>query len=158
FPEKKVEYLPSFHPYNEMKCKEGKGNYVLYHGNLSVSENAKAAEFLIQKVFSKIAYPVIIAGLNPPMNLVNLAAPYGNISIITNPDEKEMQQLLENAHVHCLFTHQATGLKLKLLNVLYSGRFCICNDNMLEGTGLSEACLVKNSSKDIIRAIDQCFH
>jgi hypothetical protein len=158
FPTKKIEYLPSFHPYNEIKCKTGKGNFVLYHGNLSVSENSKAAEFLIKEVFSKTPYPVIIAGLNPSPQLIKLAAPFGNISIITSPDETEMEQLLQNAHVHCLYTHQATGLKLKLLNVLYSGRFCICNDNMLEGTNLREACLVRNEPQDIIQAIDQCFH
>ncbi len=37
-----------------MQCKPGKGNYILYHGNLSVSENYNAALWLIENVFSKI--------------------------------------------------------------------------------------------------------
>ena len=32
------------------------------------------------------------------------------------------------------FTHQPTGLKLKLLNVLFNGRWLVCNFNMLDGT------------------------
>ncbi|MGZ3862069.1 MAG: glycosyltransferase family 1 protein [Bacteroidia bacterium] len=157
FPDKKTEYLPSFHPYNEMKCKTGKGDYVLYNGNLSVGENIKAVEFLIKNVFSKISQKVIIAGLNPSEKIKEWAGPFENINIAANPNEEEMQSLLENAHVHCLYTHQATGLKLKLLNVLYSGRFCICNGNMLEGTGLESAVLVKNTPEEIIQEIQQCF-
>jgi hypothetical protein len=157
FPDGKIDYLPSFHPYNEMKCKEGKGEYVLYNGNLGVGENSKAVEFLIKNVFSKISQPVIIAGLNPSEKMKEWAKPYKNIKIVANPNEAEMQQLLENAQVHCLYTHQATGLKLKLLNVLYSGRFCICNDFMLEGTALEDCCLIKNAPAEIIQAIQQCF-
>ena len=157
FPDKKIEYLPSFHPYNNLKCKEGRGDYVLYNGNLSVGENVKAVEFLIKNVFSKISQPVIIAGLNPSEKMKAWAAPFKHIKIVANPNETEMQQLLENAQVHCLYTHQATGLKLKLLNVLHSGRFCICNDFMLEGTALDNCCMIKNSPEEIIQSINQCF-
>ncbi|HWY38514.1 MAG TPA: glycosyltransferase family 1 protein [Bacteroidia bacterium] len=157
FPGKNIEYLPSFHPYNELKCKEGKGEYILYNGNLSVNENTRAVEFLVKNVFSKIKQQVIIAGLNPPEKMKEWVKPFSNIKIIANPDEAEMQQLLEDAHVHCLYTHQDTGLKLKLLNVLYSGRFCICNDLMLEGTTLHNCCMVKNTPEEIIQSIRQCF-
>ena len=157
FPNKKIEYLPSFHLNAELTCKEGRGEYVLYNGNLAVNENSKAVEFLVETVFSKIKQQVIIAGLNPSQKMKDSIKPFGNIKIIANPDEREMQHLLENAHVHCLYTHQATGLKLKLLNVLYSGRFCICNDLILEGTALETACLVRNSPSEMIQTIEQCF-
>ena len=157
FPKKEIEYLPSFHPYNELKCKEGRGEYILYNGNLSVGENIKAVEFLVKNVFSKIKYPVIIAGLNPSGKIGEWIKAHPNIKIISNPGENEMQQLLENAHIHCLYTHQATGLKLKLLNVLYSGRFCICNELMLEGTALDNCCIIKNTPEEIIQSINQCF-
>ncbi len=157
FPKKKMEYLPSFHPYNEMKCKEGKGEYILYNGNLSIGENIKAVDFLIKNVFSKISQPVIITGLNPSEKIYNWAKPFPNIKIIANPSENEMQQLFEDAQIHCLYTHQATGLKLKLLNVLYSGRFCICNELMLEGTALDNCCMIKNTPEEIIQSINQCF-
>ena len=157
FPNEKIEYLPSFHPHDEMKCKVGMGEYVLYKGNLGVGENIKAVEYLIKNIFSKIPQPVIIAGLNPSEKMKEWAKPFKNIKIVANPNETEMQQLIEDAHVHCLYTHQATGLKLKLLNVLYSGRFCICNNFMLEGTNLENCVMVKNTPEGIIQAIQQCF-
>jgi hypothetical protein len=157
FPDKRIEYVPSFHPYNEILSKVGRGEYILYHGNLSVAENIKAAEYLIKNVFSKISYPVIIAGLNPSANIYEWVKAYPHIRIVENPKEPLMQELLENAHVHCLYTHQATGLKLKLLNVMYSGRFCVCNSDMLEGTSLARSCLVKNTPEEMIQGLNECF-
>lgn len=157
FPTKRVEYLPSFHAFDEVKIKEGKGDYVLYNGNLQVAENIKAVEYLIKNVFSKIKHPVIIAGLKPNAEIYNWAKPYAHIQIKANPSETEMQALIENAHIHGLYTHQATGLKLKLLNVLYSGRFCICNAAMLIGTNLQATCIVNNTANEMIEAINNTF-
>src|SRR5687768_13895506 len=42
---KNVSYLPVFIPFNEVTASEGMGNYCLYHGNLSVPENEKAASW-----------------------------------------------------------------------------------------------------------------
>lgn len=157
FPTKKVEYLPSFHAFDEVKIKEGKGDYILYNGNLQVAENIKAVEYLITNVFSKIKHRVIIAGLNPNAEIYNWVKPYPHIQIKANPSEAEMQTLIEDAHINCLYTHQATGLKLKLLNVLYSGRFCICNEAMLAGTNLQATCQIKNTANEMIEAINNTF-
>lgn len=134
----KTIYLPSFHPNNEVSIKPGKGNYILYHGNLSVSENYEGAIWLIENVFNDIKYKVIIAGLNPPVFLKNIISSYGHISLIENPEEQKMNELIEDAHIHCLYTEQATGLKLKLLNVMFKGRFVLCNPKMIKGTHLAE--------------------
>ena len=131
FPKTEIKYLPSFHAFDEVNSQEVKGTYILYNGNLQVGENIKAVEYLVKNVFSKITQPVIIAGLNPGAEIYNWIKPFAHIQLIANPNETEMQTLLQDAHIHCLYTHQPTGLKLKLLNVLYSGRFCICNDAML---------------------------
>ena len=39
-----VDFVPAFHPFKHVNSKPGKGKYVLYHGNLSVAENANAAK------------------------------------------------------------------------------------------------------------------
>ena len=65
-----------------------------------------------------------------------------------------MRDLIQNAHVHILVTFQATGLKLKLLNVLYEGRFCLVNDKMLEGSGLEYLCEKANSPQEIKTKLD----
>lgn len=155
FPDNKVIYLPSFHAQDKVTCKTGKGNFALYHGNFMVAENTKAAQYLINNIFSNLNFPLILAGLNPPEELKNLAAKYKHIQIIASPPEKEMQELIENAQLHCMFTFQATGLKLKLLNVLYSGRFVLCNDYMLFGTKLHKYCVIKNESQEIIKEIER---
>jgi len=155
FPKNKVIYLPSFHPNSSVVTKPGKGEYVLYHGNLAVSENYLAARYILTEIASKCAHQFIIAGLNPPHELVKLAQSYTNVSLIANPDDVEMEKLLRNAQVNLLLTFQETGLKLKLLNVLYGGRFCLVNSAMLAGTGLDELCVIANSPQDIIKNLNE---
>ena len=156
YPKVKTEFLPSFHPNNRVIIKEGKGDYILYNGNLSISENYSAVIWLIHHVFSKSTIKVKIAGLNPPEFLIEAIKKYQHIELIANPTDKTMTELIENAHVHVLYTEQATGLKLKLLNVLHTGRFVICNDKMLEGTGLkaNDGLFICNSAQDFISQIE----
>lgn len=157
YPKTPSIYLPSFHQFDKLQCKVGKGDYMLYHGNLSISENYNAALWLIEYVFSKILHPVVIAGLNPPSHLIEIIKKYSHISLKQNCSEQEMQTLIEDAHIHCLYTEQGTGLKLKLLNVLYSGRFVIANTAMLNGTQLTQACSIANTAKEYINEINSLF-
>jgi hypothetical protein len=159
FPKAKSEYLPSFHPNSEVTVKEGKGDFILYHGNLGISENYQAVEWLTRNVFSKTNYPVKIAGLNPPEFLKALCKNYANVELISSPAETEMRDLIGNAHIHLLYTEQGTGLKLKLLNVLHAGRFILCNSKMLEGTDIrsSQTIAVCNTPHDFQTAIESCF-
>ena len=69
-----------------------------------------------------MSHKVIIAGLNPPESLKELIKNYSNIELIESPSQNKMESLISNAQVHCLYTFQVTGLKLKLVNVLYAGR------------------------------------
>lgn len=153
YPSANISYLPSFHPNQEISSKEGQGDYALYNGNLSVVENILAVEDLIDNVFSKIDYPFIVAGLNPSEDLKKQISKFQNISLRANLSDEEMTSLVQNAQFNILTTAQATGLKLKLLNTLYQGRFCIVNDKMTSGTGLDELCIIANSSKEIIKQI-----
>jgi hypothetical protein len=152
-----VVYLPSFHQNDEILISEGISDYVLYHGNLSVSENYKAADWLIDNVFSVINHKVVIAGLNPPKFLKEKISKYSNISLKENCTREEMDSLIHHAQVHCLYTSQATGLKLKLLNVLFKGRFIIANNEMVYGTDLGSSCFISNTPKQYIDAIESCF-
>jgi len=144
-------FIPSFHAHNEVVVPQGLGKFVLYHGNLSVSENYEAALHLIRNVFTVIKVPFIIAGLNPPEFLINEVKKHPHITLIANASQEKMTELLENAQINFLYTNQATGLKLKLLNVLYHGRHCLVNSKMVEGTTLNEICEVEDSvDKQII--------
>jgi len=153
-----VEFVPAFHPFKVVNCKPGKGDYVLYHGNLSVAENSNAARFLLNEVFDNVDIPFKVAGLSPSNLLVNQFANHKNIELIPNPDDKTLHELIENAHINIAITAQRTGLKLKLLNTLYNGRFCIVNDKMLSGSELDDLCIIANNKESIKRKIKSLFH
>ena len=158
FKNNKVFYLPSFHQNNKVTAIPGKGDYVLYHGNIEVPENTRAAEYLINEVFSGLDSKLIIAGMNPPENIKKLGRKYNNIEVVSNPDDEKMFDLIKNAHINLLVTFQATGLKLKLLNTLYNGRFCLVNDKMLNGTRLDDLCVIGNNASELKQKISEQVH
>jgi len=156
FPGKNVVYLPSFHGNNQIKSKAGRGSYAFYHGNLSVVENSAAAEFLVREVFEGLDVPLLIAGMRPPEQLRQLAASKG-ISLLEDPTNEQMDQLIQDAHVNILVTFQATGLKLKLLNALFKGRFLVANHSMLSGTGLDSLCNLADSASELKTTLKTLF-
>ena len=155
FPEKKVECLPSFHPNDDFTVIPGTGDYVLYHGKLSVTENYKAAEYLVKNIFSKTTHKLVVAGMDPPQQLQDMCANHQNVELNQNPEDGEMFALIQNAQANILITFQPTGLKLKLLNTLYKGRFCIVNPEMVQGTGLEELCEVGENDQQLIQKINE---
>jgi hypothetical protein len=150
-------FIPAFHPFNEIKSKEGRGNYVLFHGNLSVSENIQAIEYLIQNVFTKISQPVIIAGKNPSERLVQKILKLTNVQLVSNPENDQMECLIQNSHICLIPTFQDTGLKLKLLASLFSGRFCIANQPMIHKTGLEHLCRQADTPSEMIDCVNELF-
>lgn len=157
FPKKDVQYLPSFHANDKINSTPGKGDYALYNGNIEVPENAHAVSYLIKEVFNDLEIPLVVAGMNPPEYVVKLAEQYEKVKIVANPEDDEMFELIRNAHINILVTFQATGLKLKLLNTLYNGKFCLVNDKMLNGTGLDKLCVIANTSKEFKLKLKSLF-
>lgn len=155
FPHKEVHFLPSFHANQKVRSSEGKGEYFLYHGNIEVPENEIAASFLIRRVFAGSPHKLIIAGMNPPETIISLAAKQANVELIPNPADVQMFRLIREAQANILVTFQASGLKLKLLNTLYNGRFCIVNPAMLNGTGLEPVCLIGKDAGELRKLVDQ---
>ena len=146
--------IPAFHPYSNIETKQGKGNYILFHGDLSVNENINSVHYLLNNITPKGNYKFIIAGRNPSKKIKKLITKHGNIELFANPNEIEMKTLVQNAHINLLLTDQATGIKLKLINSLFSGRFCVCNELMTLGTQLEKLCFIKNNPNEII----DCIH
>lgn len=150
-------FIPAFHPFSEIKSKVGRGKYILFHGNLSVSENLQAVEYLIKNVFGKISQSVVIAGKNPSDSLIQKIKQLPNIQLISNPENEQMEGIIRNAHISLLPTFQDTGLKLKLLASLFSGRFCIANTPMIHKTGLEHLCHLADTPEEMIRLINELF-
>ena len=151
-------YLPVFISYTEVKSPEGVGNYCLYHGNLSVAENEKAVIWLLNKVFSLVKIPFIIAGKDPSQRLIRKIQKNQNVSIVSNPSDDELNDLIAKAQIHVLPSFNKTGIKLKLINALYNGRHCVVNDEAVEGSGLEDACHIGTTSQAIASIITQLYH
>ena len=71
--------------------------------------------------------PFIIAGKNPSEKLKNIAYKNENVSLVSNPSEQEMNELINKAQIHLLPSFNTTGIKIKLLNALFNGRYCLAN-------------------------------
>ena len=146
--------IPSFHPFGRTGCDKGTGEYILYHGDLSVNENAAVSEYLISEVFAKVPFRCILAGKNPPKHLAHKIMTYKNISLVSNPDNEMMTRLIMDAHINILPTMAANGLKLKLLLSLFSGRHCLVTTTTVKGSGLDALCHIADSSVEMIRGIN----
>ena len=144
-----VYLIPAYAGFDKVDVLEGQGDFVLYHGKLDISENYNAAEFLVKEVFKGTDIKLKIAGMNPPRHLVKLIAKEPNVELIENPEDDDLQDLVRNAQINILVTAQSTGLKLKLLNALFNGRYCVVNDKMVEGLDINDLCFVANTALEM---------
>lgn len=154
----KIYYLPVFIPYKNIISLEGNGLYCLYHANLSVPENERAAGWLVNNVFAKVKIPFIIAGKNPSKQLKKLVHLHRHISLVSNPSDLEMNDLVKKAHINILPSFTDTGIKLKLLHALFEGRHCVVNDKMINNTGVETACHIAENADAFTSIITRLFH
>ena len=150
--------VPAFHPYDTVSIPEGRGEFALFHGDLSVADNIKSSLFLMSRVFNDLDIPLVIAGKNPDSRLSEKANSMKNVKVIGNPDFVEMEELLANAQVQVLITFQETGIKLKLLSGLYRGRHCIVNHEMVNNTGLEGLCHIGKSAEELKAHVKHLFN
>ena len=157
FKARDIFYLPVFIPHTLATGKEGKGCFCLYHGNLSINENEKAAIWLLQNVFNQLQIPFVIAGKNPSKKLLKLAHMQQHTCIIANPAETEMQDMIAKAQIHVLPSFNNTGIKLKLLNALFNGRHCLVNLAGVEGSGLENVCNIATDAASFKKIIEELY-
>jgi hypothetical protein len=139
---KNVLVIPAFLPYENIESPQGTGCYCLYHGNLSVEENEKAAGWLLKNVFNDLKLPFLIAGKKPSSRLRRLVEHTRHACIIPDPTDSELRDIITKAQLHVIPSFNCTGIKLKLLNALFNGRHCVVNAEAVEGTDLKEICHV----------------
>jgi hypothetical protein len=149
----KTIFIPAFHPNDKISSMEGAGDFILMHGNLNVSENEQAILHCIKEILSKVEFPAIIAGKDPSEKIRNEVKKYRNLTLIKNPDEQQMNKLQTDAHIHLCYTFQSTGIKLKLLNSLFRGRFVVANPGMVSGTGLDKLTNTGTSDEELVKII-----
>lgn len=148
-------YIPGSHPFDEVSSKAGMGEFILYHGNLSVPENIEAVHYIMDEIAEHTSHKVIITGKNPVKSITDKAKLLDNIQLIENPDNQTMHHLIQDAHIHLLPSVQNTGLKLKLLYSLFSGRFVVANQTTVDNSGLDNLCIIKNKASEMVESINQ---
>jgi hypothetical protein len=132
-----IFFLPVFLPWNEVKSTSELGHFCLYHGNLSVNENAAVARWLLEKVFNDINVPLVIAGKDPSHELIALAHLRQHTCLVENPSDYELEDLIQKAQINVLPDFNDTGVKLKVMHALYTGKHVLVNQQAAAGTGLS---------------------
>lgn len=157
FGAKNVAHLPAFLPWDFPMNQEGMGGFCLYHGNLSIAENENVAIWLLEKIFHKLEIPLVIAGKDPSPHLQRLAHLKKHTCIVTNPGNAEMHDLINKAQIIILPSFTNTGIKYKLLTSVFSGKHCVINEKMEEGSALGPACHIANSADAIASVVTQLF-
>jgi hypothetical protein len=149
-------FLPVFQAHKNVTSLKGFGDYALYHGDLSISDNVRSALFVVN-VFKALKIPLIVAGKTVSQRLLSEIDKHENISFRDVRSNEEMEDLIKNAHVNVLYSYQRSGTKLKVFSALYKGRFCIINSNIIDDRSILDICQVAETIEDFRFAIEECF-
>lgn len=128
--------------------------FVLYHGNLSVSENIDAALRIITRISPLLPdEKFVIAGFSPDTSIMKSASGHPNVEVVDSPSPQQMDSLIRTAQVNLLITGMTTGIKLKLLGSLAAASLIVVNSAMIAGTSLGSVCRVADTDEQIADAI-----
>jgi hypothetical protein len=152
-----VHFIPCLLPWQHVTSLTGNGSYCLYHGNLGISENENAALWLLKNVFHENKIAFIIAGKNPSNKLISAAKQFKS-TLIQNPADEDLENLIQNAQIHVLPSFNETGVKLKLLHALLHGRFCITNEAGVEGSGLDKFVFTAQTGSEFSNKIQELMN
>ena len=153
---KKSTYISAFHDADFHEHSKEKGDYILWHGDLRVADNIKAVLFLID-TYKNTSFNLKIASSIAPTPVLNQVKKEKNIEFVYLVNNTILEGLLNNAHINVLYTFQNTGIKLKLLNALYQGKFVIGNHELLINTGLENCCELANTKEEFIEKTTMLF-
>jgi Glycosyl transferases group 1 len=157
FQSKNISVIPVFIPFRQIESPQGTGCYCLYHGNLSVDENEKAAIWLLENVFNDLSIPFLLAGKNPGPKIKRAVTKSKNCCLVSDPSDQELKDIISKAQLHVIPSFNCTGVKLKLLNALFNGRHCIVNRDAVEGTGLAEVCHLAEGADEFKLLIENLY-
>jgi len=147
-------FVGPFHPANKCSVSDGKGNYVLLHGDFSTAENNAAAHYILSKIAPRWDYRTILAGKRPSEGLLRMASRMRHVKVVSNPSQSQMNELISNAQVCLLNASQPSGMKLKLINALFCGRHIVVSEPVVAGTSLENLCNIARSTDEWISLTD----
>lgn len=128
--------------------------FYLLHGNLSVAENREAVHWLLN-AFQQTALTqrLVIAGKNPDQALIAACGQHTNVQLIANPGDLQLQELMQTTNAQLIIGFQQSGIKLKLLNALMTGKKCIVTPEIVAGSGLNHLCTVISTPEELAQEL-----
>lgn len=150
-------YVPVFHGNDKVAPLEGFGDYAIYHGDLTTSDNRKCVVFLID-VFKKLPNRKLIIASGSNEDFVqNIIGTSENIQFVKLNDFTHLKTLLQKAHISISWSFQKSGTKLKAINSLYNTRFCIINENVIDDAIVADLCVMTKNEEELINQIEYLF-
>jgi len=154
---KRADFLPAFVGWDAIDGLPDKGCFCLYQGNLSINENEKAADWLLNHVFNNLEIPFVVAGKDPSLPLQTLAHSHAQSCMVINPSNADMEDMVRKAQVNIIPSFNETGVKLKLLHALFHGRHCLVNPQAVAGSGLETLCHIATTEQEFKKEISRLF-
>ena len=146
-------YVPVFHGNGSNAILSEFGNYAFYHGDLRLSDNKRAAQFLIDVFASIPDYNLIIASSNGKQFVESNSKNVSNVKFVEIQDEKHLDELFANAHINVMLSFQEAGTKLKVINSLFKSRFCLINKSMVDDEKVLSLCETAETKQNFIDEI-----
>lgn len=132
-------FVPPFHGLSEVTSEIGRGEYVLYHGDLSIDINQQAVLEILRSVTFSPSMPIVVAGKAGDSSFESKVASFPNLRREANVTQDKMMDIIRKAQVTLIHSLHAEGMKLKLFPALYRSRFVAANSLSRTGTSLDDA-------------------
>lgn len=149
----KLKIAPIFHAHEKVEVLEGVGDYVLFHGNLSVNENLATAEWIsneLAPLMPQLKFKIAGKNLNSSLR-TKLEKP--NVECFFNPNASKMKQLIQNAQIVLLKTSVPSGVKLKLIDSLAYARHIISDTHSVQKSQLGSLVSIADTTEEYILKI-----
>lgn len=134
------QVIPLMIPARECCSKHGLGNYGLYYGDFSDKVQERNAIWLLEEVFAHLPFPFILAGKSPSPKLIRKTHRAPHATIVKNPTEKELHDLIEKSQVIVFPLFSETGIRAEMYQAVIHGRHCIYSGDGYVPHELKELC------------------
>ena len=150
--------LPVFHGIDQVTSSVGRGEYLLYQGDLSIESNQQALTELLKTLKAYPDYKIVIAGKSGERVFEEKLTKYPKLTREVDVTEGRMAELVKNAQVIIVHSRHSSGMKVKLFPALYNGRFVIANENSLTRTPIDEALHLYRNPEEMVALIQSLWH
>ncbi len=154
---KQTHLVTPFHKYNEVEKLNERGEFCLFHGDLSSLDNLESAKAIVEQL-KEIEIPLVIAGSICPKPLEKAIQDIDHIEFVNITEEEKLNELLRKSHINILWSFQRSGTKLKLFTALHTSRYCIINSNITDHLGLQNLCILIDDISELGAKVKELFN